>query len=202
MLVAFQMNGVDIPLDHGFPLRIIVPGVVGARSVKWLSKIVLSDKESGSHWQQNDYKILPNNLKDLKQADFSKYKAVQDCSVQSAICQPVDGTVLEKSLENLKIKGYAYSGGGKDIESVIVSIDGGKTWETAKLHQLDSPVDRSWAWTIWEYEVKIPKDKSSLEIVCVAVDSAHNTQPESSKTIWNARGLMNNAWHKIHVDLK
>ena len=52
-----------------------------------MSKIVLSDRESSSHWQQNDYKILPNSLKDLKLADFSKYKAVQDCPVQSAICQ-------------------------------------------------------------------------------------------------------------------
>jgi sulfite oxidase len=56
VLIAFQMNGVDIPLDHGFPLRVVVPGVIGARSVKWLSKVVLSNEESKSHWQQNDYK--------------------------------------------------------------------------------------------------------------------------------------------------
>ena len=57
VLVAFQMNGEDIPLDHGFPLRAVVPGVVGARSVKWLGRIVVSENESMSHWQKNDYKV-------------------------------------------------------------------------------------------------------------------------------------------------
>ena len=70
-------------------MRAVVPGVIGARSVKWLDRIILSDKESGSHWQQNDYKVLPQNLKDLKEADFTKHKSVQDCSVQSAICQVI-----------------------------------------------------------------------------------------------------------------
>lgn len=59
-----------------------------------------------------------------------------------------------------------------------------------------------WSWSVWEYELKIPQDKSALDIICVATDSAQNTQPEGFKTIWNARGLMNNAWHRIHVDLK
>lgn len=56
VLIAFQMNGKDIPLDHGFPLRVVVPGVVGARSVKWLNKVIVSNEESKSHWQKNDYK--------------------------------------------------------------------------------------------------------------------------------------------------
>ena len=62
--------------------------------------------------------------------------------------------------------------------------------------------NRSWSWAIWEHSIEIPKDKTSLDIICVATDSAHNTQPEDCKTIWNARGLMNNSWHKIHVELK
>jgi sulfite oxidase len=50
------MNGEPLPRDHGFPLRVVVPGTVGARSVKWLGKIVASDAESQNHWQQKDYK--------------------------------------------------------------------------------------------------------------------------------------------------
>ena len=55
VLVAYEMNGVPIPRDHGFPVRLIAPGIVGARNVKWLTKIKSSKEESLSHWQQNDY---------------------------------------------------------------------------------------------------------------------------------------------------
>ncbi len=56
VLIAFEMNGAPLPRDHGFPVRVVAPGVVAARSVKWLTKITLSNEESKSHWQQNDYK--------------------------------------------------------------------------------------------------------------------------------------------------
>lgn len=57
VILAYEMNGEPLPKDHGAPLRVIVPGVVGARNVKWLGRVVLSDRESDSHWQQNDYKV-------------------------------------------------------------------------------------------------------------------------------------------------
>ncbi|XP_048784600.1 zinc finger protein Eos isoform X1 [Lagopus muta] len=56
VLLAYEMNGAELPRDHGFPLRVVVPGVVGARSVKWLRRVAVSPAESPSHWQQNDYK--------------------------------------------------------------------------------------------------------------------------------------------------
>lgn len=56
VILAYEMNGVPLPRDHGYPLRVIVPGVVGARNVKWLGRILISTKESDSHWQQGDYK--------------------------------------------------------------------------------------------------------------------------------------------------
>lgn len=56
VLLAYEMNGQPLPKDHGFPVRAVVPGVVGARNVKWLGRIQLSSSESNSHWQQNDYK--------------------------------------------------------------------------------------------------------------------------------------------------
>jgi sulfite oxidase len=106
VLIAFKMNGVDIPLDFGFPIRVIVPGVIGARSVKWLKKISLSEDESKSFWQTNDYKVLPPSVKNLKEADFSKYHATQEMPVQSAICEPVNGAIVEKSDSSFTIKGY------------------------------------------------------------------------------------------------
>lgn len=57
VILAYEMNGQPLPRDHGAPLRAVVPGVVGARNVKWLGRVVLSQHESDSHWQQNDYKV-------------------------------------------------------------------------------------------------------------------------------------------------
>lgn len=56
VLLVYEMNGKPLPVDHGFPLRVLVPGAVGARSVKWLRRVVLSQEESSSHWQRQDYK--------------------------------------------------------------------------------------------------------------------------------------------------
>jgi len=96
--------------DHGFPVRVVVPGVVGARNVKWLNRIVISDQESQSHWQQNDYKGFSPNV-DWNNVDYSKSPAIQNMPVTSAICSPEKGTELKKG-EKVEIKGYAWSGGG------------------------------------------------------------------------------------------
>jgi DMSO/TMAO reductase YedYZ molybdopterin-dependent catalytic subunit len=62
IIVAYEMNGQDIPRDHGDPVRIIIPGIVGARQVKWLTTIKLSQEESSCHWQQNDYKGFHSSI--------------------------------------------------------------------------------------------------------------------------------------------
>lgn len=61
VILAYEMNGAPLPRDHGFPVRVVVPGVVGARNVKWVNRIIVADEESDSHWQQNDYKGWPHH---------------------------------------------------------------------------------------------------------------------------------------------
>lgn len=88
------------------------------------------------------------------------------------------------------------------IIRVDVSIDGGETWTDASLEQgSDQPLNRAWAWTFWECDVEIPKEKVNQEITIIskAVDASHNVQPDSVKGIWNLRGINNNAWHRIKL---
>ena len=125
VLIAFAMNGEDIPKDHGYPVRIVIPGVVGARQVKWLSKIVIADEESRCHWQRNDYKGFSPST-DWDTVDFTSMPSIQDLPVQSAICEPANGAVLEEGTEEFTVKGYAWSGGGRGIVRVDVSPDGGR----------------------------------------------------------------------------
>lgn len=198
IIIAHKMNGEDIPKDHGYPLRIIIPGVVGARQVKWLHRIVLSHEESHSHWQRRDYKGF-NSSVDWHNVDFDKSEAIQFLPVNSAICEPENGQLLD-SHEEVVMKGYAWSGGGRGINRVDVSADGGKTWVAADLHPNGQSHYKSWAWTFWEAHVPIPKDHNGeLELVCKACDAQYNVQPENVECIWNLRGCLSNAWHRVQV---
>ena len=128
--------------------------------------------------------------------------AIQEYPIQSAICEPSPGTTLDDS-EEVTFKGYAWSGGGRGIIRVDVSIDGGKTWQCADLEKDKQPLHREWAWTIWEVTLPIPKHMrgKQLELVCKAVDTSHNAQPDSIDGIWNLRGLIHNAWHRVKVNV-
>lgn len=178
VLLAFEMNGEPIPLDHGFPLRVIVPGYVGARNVKWLRTIMLTDSESTSHWQRMDYKVLPPgiDLSNVTHNDFLEARPIYELPIISAICVPQDGTVVEPGTQSLSLKGYAYSGGGREIIRVDLSPDGGKSWVQADLitsldqeekiydrvHDEADPLTRAadaargerpgWRWTLWKID--------------------------------------------------
>ena len=200
VLVAYEMNGVPIPRDHGFPVRLVAPGVVGARNVKWLNKIVSSKVESSSHWQQNDYKGFSPSV-DWDTVDFKSAPAIQDLPVTSAICDPSEGAVISADDEEITLKGYAWSGGGRGIVRVDVSLDGGKTWHVANL-QGEDKLRRAWAWKLWEATLPLPEGADALEVCVKAVDSSYNTQPDSVEPIWNLRGVLSNAWHRVNVTVK
>ncbi|XP_050025887.1 sulfite oxidase [Dermacentor andersoni] len=201
VLLAYEMNGKELPRDHGFPLRAIVPGIVGARNVKWLSRIQLSPAESESHWQQNDYKgFCPST--DWDTVDFKSAPAIQELPITSVVCRPLEGEVLAPKDGKIHVKGYAWSGGGRKVVRVDVSADGGQNWIPAQLESEDTSLFRAWAWTLWKLDLPVPKGADKLEIVCKAVDSSYNSQPEGVAGVWNLRGVLNNAWYRVHVRVK
>ncbi|XP_002159185.2 sulfite oxidase [Hydra vulgaris] len=202
IIIAYEMNGKPLSRDHGFPLRVIAPGIVGARNVKWLKRIILSDKEYNGHWQQNDYKPFSPNI-DWHNVDFKKAMAIQELPVTSAICLPLNDSTVHENEKEVTIKGYAYSGGGCGIIRVDVSVDSGKTWVTADLVQADQNITDMYSWTLWECSVPIPIDHhGKMEIICKAQDSSCNTQPETVGPVWNLRGVLNNAWHRVQVNVE
>ncbi|NP_001275309.1 sulfite oxidase-like [Solanum tuberosum] len=200
VLLAYEMNGEPINRDHGYPLRVVVPGVIGARSVKWLDYINIIAEECQGFFMQKDYKMFPPTV-NWDNINWSTRRPQMDFPVQSAICSLEDVSVVKHG--KITIKGYAVSGGGRGIERVDVSIDGGKTWEEATRYQRtgvpyiadDSSSDR-WAWVFFEAEANIPQ---SAEIVAKAVDISANVQPESIDSVWNLRGILNTSWHRVHV---
>ncbi|EOY02788.1 Sulfite oxidase [Theobroma cacao] len=200
VLLAYEMNGEPLNRDHGYPLRVIVPGVIGARSVKWLDSINIIAEECQGFFMQKDYKMFPPSV-DWDNINWSTRKPQMDFPVQSAICSLEDVQSIKPG--KVTISGYAVSGGGRGIERVDVSIDGGKTWVEAFRSQktgipyiADHISSDKWAWVLFEVTVDIPH---STEIVAKAVDSAANVQPEKVQDIWNLRGILNTSWHQVHV---
>ncbi|KAG2383711.1 hypothetical protein C9374_004382 [Naegleria lovaniensis] len=189
VLLAFKMNGEDIPIDHGYPVRAIVPGAIGARNVK---------TECQSVWQQKDYKTFAPSV-DWDTADFSKASAVHDAPVQSSICSPSPNIPIKD--DTVLVKGYALAGSGNGIERVDITTDHGKTWYSADLERDPLKYNRNYGWTLWRVEIPVTDEHrktGEMNICSKAVDSAYNVQPEDVKSIWNIRGILNNTWHCVN----
>lgn len=208
VMLVYAMNGEPLTPDHGYPIRVLVPGYVAARSVKWISKIILSDDESSSQWQQRDYKCFgPNQA--AKDIDWATAPAIQETPVQSAITKisaiSAHNTIDRKLLQvygleedSISLVGYAFAGGGRKIVRVDVSTDGGASWKQAELlHQDRSKGSKSWSWTQWR--LVAPKSAVGRSCIVKAVDEANNTQPEQFEPIYNFRGNLTNAWHSVKV---
>ncbi|KAJ3118330.1 hypothetical protein HDU96_002487 [Phlyctochytrium bullatum] len=203
VLLAYEMNGEPLPPDHGAPLRAVVPGHVAARSVKWLTRVAIADEESGSHWQRKDYKGF-GPAKSLETSDYDAAVAIQELPVQSAVVEPrAGGTVgWDPVTRTVGVRGYAWAGGGRGIVRVDVSADGGKTWYDAQvLRRPGQPWGREWAWTQWEARVPVERE-GEVEIVCKAVDGGYNEQPERMESVYNVRGVLVSAWHRVRAEAK
>lgn len=213
VMLVYAMNGKSLPRDHGFPLRVLVPGHVAARSVKWLKKIILSDEESSSQWQKRDYKCFGPNISG-REANWDCAPAIQETPVQCAITavRQVDANRLKNSSlarvygleeESVVLEGYAFAGGGRSIVRVDVSPDDGKTWQQAQLMGpeedagLRDDSSRSWAWKQWR--LAIPSHLIKDNFCAKAVDDSYNTQPDAFEPQYNFRGNLSNGWHRVPV---
>ena len=189
------MNGRPLPARHGFPVRAVVPGVLGARSVKWLDRISLSDRESPCFYQQRDYKILPSEAVCPKSAE--KYWAVcpsmLEMPINSCVAYPTSGSTIALPASGLiEVLGYAVPQGAEGpVVRVQISGDEGKTWTDAQLE--DGGKDASiWTWTLWNAAVKMEKGKGR-RIFAKATDAGGNTQT-CERSAWNLRGVAYNGY--------
>jgi sulfite oxidase len=193
VLLAYEMNGKPLEPTHGFPLRAVVPGYIGARSVKWLTRITLQDKPSDNYFQAHAYQLFPPQATP-ETVDWKSGLQMSDLAVNCVITSPQQGEMLKD--DSVNVQGFAMSGGGKKIARVDVSTDGGNTWATAIITEGNEP----WAWAFWEVRLELPDGE--YEFIARAIDAASNTQPEDPRHIWNFKGYMNNAWHRVKAQVK
>lgn len=192
-LLAYDMNGESLPPVHGYPLRAIVPGYIGARSVKWLSVITALPAPSNNYYQARGYKLFPPEVT-AETADPDAGEMLGQNGVNSVVCDPRPGQVIPAGA--VRVKGYALAG-TSSIARVEVSTDGGRNWVTATL----SPESGSpYSWRLWWQDFDLPA--GAYQLVVRAWDSHGGGQPEKLEQVWNFKGYANNAYHRIHVTCK
>ena len=137
ILLALKMNDEPLPPNHGAPVRVVTPGIAGARSVKWLDRITVQMYESDSYYQQRDYKILPPeaDCKEKAKEWWDKIGSLQDMPVNSVIGVPRSNSTVRRDDDGMiEVKGYALPGGSNGpVVKVEVSTDGGENWVDAEL---------------------------------------------------------------------
>lgn len=192
VLLAFEMNGEPLPPVHGFPLRTVVPGCIGARSVKWLSEIIVTDAPSENYFQAHAYKTFPPEVG----PDTVRWETgvmLHDLPLNSVIWDPLPGARVPAG--SVTVRGWAMASGGEVIDRVEVSADGGGTWIPAEFTERGN----RWTWCFWS--VRIPLQAGRHTLMARATDSSGQVQPGKVDGIWNFKGYMNNAWHRVDVEV-
>ena len=190
VLLADTMNGQPLPPVHGAPLRVVVPGYVGARSVKWLSRVTLQEQPSDNYFQAKAYRLFPPHY-DKDNVVWEKGLMLGEAPVNSVILSPGEKAIVPAG--KVAVRGWALAGGGREVARVDVSADGGETWTVADFVQGEG----AFVWRLWEAVLDL--SPGPREIVCRAWDTAAQTQPERAGQVWNFKGYANNAWHRVRV---
>ncbi|KAL2010741.1 hypothetical protein VTN00DRAFT_6548 [Thermoascus crustaceus] len=193
VILALEMNDKPLPHAHGHPVRVVIPGVTGARWVKWLDRITVQENESPNYYQRRDYKILPPDATDSQSAQkyWDKVPPIMEMPINSVVAVPDDNeTITLPPSGKVEVNGYAVPQGDQGpVTRVEVSGDGGKTWVDAQLE--GSAKDKKWCWVLWRADVPVEKG-SGREILSRATDAGGNTQQEHSE--WNLRGVVYNGY--------
>ena len=187
MLLAYAMNGAPLPPQHGFPLRLVVPGSYGMASVKWLERITVLDRPFDGYQQAHGYR--------LRQTPDEPGVPVFRILPRSLMVPPgvPDFATRARNLTPgpCNVRGRAWSGLGP-IERVEVSVNGGTSWNDAEL----GPQASEWAWRSWHLEWDA-SEPGAYELCCRATDGAGNVQP--LEPAWNLGGYANNEVQRVPV---
>ncbi len=190
VLLAFELNGQPLSPTHGFPVRTIVPGWIGARSVKWLGRITAAAEPSSNYFQTHAYRVQ-REPDTARPGDVTGGVALGEITLNSVILDPSPDQRVAAG--PVVLRGWAIGTGACAITAVEYSTDGGAQWHVATL---DAVRDR-WTWTRWQATASLTAGHHALMVR--AVDETGATQPSDLAQVWNVKGYLNNAWHRVNV---
>lgn len=193
-LIAWAMNGEDIPLQNGYPLRLVIAGWPGSVSGKWLNKIVVRNVvHDGPKMTGTSYRVPCESVAPGSVVPDDQMCIIESMPVKSLVTYPKSG-IEHDGKGPLEVRGHAWAG-DLEVADVHVSIDFGATWQKAGL---EDPANRL-AWQHWRAAVDFP-EAGYYEVWARATDSAGRAQPMVLPG-WNPKGYLNNACHRIAVQV-
>ena len=190
VLLASELDGAPLAAAHGFPLRAVVPGWIGARSVKWLGQITLSAEPSPNYFQSRAYRVQ-REIDPRDPRDVSGGVALSEVPVNAVIVEPAPDQVVAAG--GVRVRGWAMGSAGRPLRRVELSADGGQCWTPAEI-TAQAP---DWTWGFWESALELAAGPCTL--VVRATDTAGRMQPAALSETWNVKGYNNNAWHRVSV---
>lgn len=191
-LIAFKMNGQDIPLAHGYPLRLVAGGWPASVSGKWLQRISVRDRvHDGTKMTGDAYRVPCNPVAPGEKVKDEDMCIIESMPVKSLITYPRSGAMI-KDGQKLNIRGHAWAG-ELEVVKMEYSIDFGATWKNCAIAK---PKNRL-AWQNFNASISFPK-KGYYEVWARATDANGISQPMLLPG-WNPKGYLNNASHRIAI---
>lgn len=190
VVLAYELNGAPLPPQHGFPLRLLVPGWYGMTSVKWLARITVLDAPFGGYQMRRSYRLRQEE--DEEGAPLARIR-VRALMIPPGIPEFLSRTRVVAAGEHV-LRGRAWSGEA-EVAGVRVSTDGGETWAEAELEP--GSLGR-WAWRGWSFTWLA--EPGEHQLCCLARDAAGNEQPLEPP--WNLGGYANNAVQRVRVTVR
>jgi sulfite oxidase len=181
-IFALRLNGEPLPGIHGGPVRLVTPGFFGTMQVKWLRRLRFETAESTNFYHATEYRVPMSLLKPGEKFRFTmeNSRPTWDIRLMSYILAPESGATLKAGA--VTVSGVAYNDGSVRLESVLVSLDRGQSWQPAKFEVPDSP----YAWYRWTTQANLKPGVH--EIWSRAIDALGRTQPLEGSIFWNPNG--------------
>jgi len=192
VLLATQLDGEPIPREHGFPLRAVVPGWIGARSVKWLGRIMVLAAESTNYFQKHAYRVAKTPGAHGP-TDVTDGVAMSTVALNAVITEPRADAVVRAG--EVPVRGWAIGSEGRPVTAVEVSLDGGTRWTSARLVRQGG----RWSWSFWEARLELPAGRH--ELLARAHDGA-SRMPATREECWNVKGYGNNSWYRVVISAR
>jgi len=165
VLLAYKMNGADLPPEHGFPVRAIVPGWYAMASIKWLQRVIITDQPFTGYYQTIDYAYWK------RRAKVAELIPLSEMQIKAEIAKPAEGETVPAN-SSVRVRGAAWTSDSQ-ITKVELSTDGGSTWNETNL--LGEPKPN--AWRLWEFNWQTPAAPGNQTLMARATDSLGHTQP-------------------------
>ncbi|KAJ6784985.1 hypothetical protein PWT90_08131 [Aphanocladium album] len=207
IMIAHKMNGQPLHPDHGKPVRVVIPGQIGGRSVKWLKKITITSEPSDNWYHIYDNRVLPTTIS--PDASTSLPEVWKDERHDERL-------ILAAAPETYKIRGYAYGGGGKRITRLEATLNKGKSWQLAGIHYPEDDYRRApdgdmlygastdtwwretcFCWCFWEIDIPVSDLCVADDVMIRAMDEGMMVQPRDM--YWSVLGMMNNPWFRVVI---